>query len=184
LDNSSIIVPFAPNLFKNNASANFIHTLSLPDVRIVAAEFLVTNAFGPSQATQESFAYLNPDDSLRTLSGGQFSLQVNGYLATQQNAAPPLLVEASHAIRDIRATVNQASNGYDVVIQVLQNSTQVANLTIPAGALISSNIVKGANLPPLMEGALLTINVALNLSTSNTKTAVSPGRDLTVTIRL
>jgi hypothetical protein len=185
LDNTALVVPFAPNFFQNQASANYIHTVSLPDVRILAAEFLVTNAFGPSLTTQKSYAYLAADDGLRTLSGGQFSLQVNGYLATQQNASPPLVVETSHAIRDIRATVNQPSNGYDIVVQVLQGGLQFASLTIPSGTSISSAIVKGANLPPLLEGALLTINVALNLSaTSSASIGVSPGRDLTVTIRL
>jgi hypothetical protein len=185
LDNSSIVVPFPPDFFENRSSANYIHTVALPDVRIVAAEFLVTNAFGPSPATQKSYAYLAPDDSLRTLSGGQFSLQVNGYLATQHNAAPPLFVEAGHAIRDMRATVNQAANGFDIVVAVLQNGVQYGSpLTIPSGTSTSSSIVKGANLPPLVEGALLTINIALNLSSGSASNTASPGRDLTVTIRL
>jgi hypothetical protein len=185
LDSTVIIVPFAPNFFENQASANYMHTFSLPDVRIVAAEFLVTNSFGPSEATQETYANLTPDQSLRTLSGGQFSLQVNGYLATQQNAAPPLVVEASHAIRDIRATVNQAADGYDIIVQVFQNAVAYGNaLTIPSGTT-SSAIVEGAELPPLLVGSLLTIDIALNISTSAASTnGPGPGKDLTVTIRL
>ena len=33
------------------------------------------------------------DQGLRTLSGGQLSMQVEGYLATQTDAAPPLVIE-------------------------------------------------------------------------------------------
>ena len=76
LDNSTIIVPFAPGFFENASSSNYIHTVALPDVRIIAAEFLVNNAFGSSQALQQSYAVVPPESSLlRTLSGGQFSLK-------------------------------------------------------------------------------------------------------------
>jgi hypothetical protein len=120
---------------------------------------------------------------LRTLSGGQFSLQINGYLATQQNAAPPLLVQATHAIRDMRATVNQAASGYDIVVSVLQNGVLYGStLTIPSGDS-SSSIVEGVDFAPLLEDALLTIDIALNGVTATAATGISPGRDLTVTIR-
>ena len=157
----------------------------MPDVRVIAAELLMTNAFGPSQTLQQSFAFIPVDQSLRTLSGGQFSLQVNGDLATQQNAAPSLVIEAEHAIRDIRATVNQPANGYDLVVQILQNGIPYgASLTILSGASTSS-IVSGANLPPLLNSALLTIDVALNsVALTSASSAASPGRDLSVTIRL
>jgi hypothetical protein len=183
LDNRSIIVPFAPGFFENASAANYINTVALPDVRIIAAEFRVTNAFGNSQANTRSFANLAPDAGLRTLSGGQFSLQMNGSLATQQNAAPPLLVEATHAIRDMRATLNQPASGYDIVVTVLTGGIPYGDtLTILSGTS-SSSILKGANLPPLVEGALLTLNIALNGVPSTSVNGVSPGRDLTVTIR-
>jgi len=188
LDSTSIIVPFTPNFFENQASANYMHTISLPDVRILAAEFVVANAFGSSQATTKSYAYeanIDPDQTLRTLSGGQFSLQVNGYLATQQNAAPPLFVEASHAVRDIRATVSMAANGFDISVQVLQNGLAYGSaLIIPSGTTTSAALIMGAALPPLVEGALLTINVTLNTGSAVAANGPNPGRDLTVTIRL
>jgi hypothetical protein len=184
LDNSIIIVPFAPGFFENASSSNYIHTVALPDVRIIATEFFVNNAFGKGQAVQQSYAFVPPESSLlRTLSGGQFSLQVNGYLATQQNAAPLLLVQATHAIRDMRATVNQAASGYDIVVSVLQNGVLYGStLTIPSGDS-SSSIVEGVNFAPLLEDALLTIDIALNSVTATSATGVSPGRDLTITIR-
>lgn len=184
LDTSTIIVPFAPGFFENASSSNYIHTVALPDVRIITAEFFVNNAFGQSQTLQQSYAVVPPESSLlRTLSGGQFSLQINGYLATQQNAAPPLLVQATHAIRDMRATVNQAASGYDIVVSVLQNGVLYGStLTIPSGDS-SSSIVEGVDFAPLLEDALLTIDIALNGVTATAATGISPGRDLTVTIR-
>ena len=187
LNSTAIVVPFAQNFFENSASANFMHTISLPDVRVVAAEFVVTNSFGQSESTQQSYAAVDPDEGgLRTLSGGQFSVQVNGYLATQQNAVPPLVIEASHAIRDIRATVNQPAIGYDIAVQLLQNGAPYGSvLLIPSGTTTSSSIALGSPLPPLLVGGLLNINVTLNVNSSASLTnGPSPGRDLTVTIRL
>jgi hypothetical protein len=184
LDNSTIIVPFAAGFFENAASANYLHTVALPDVRIIAAEFFVNNAFGAGQALQQAYGIVPPESSvLRTLSGGQFSLQVNGYLATQQNAAPPLLVQATHAMRDMRATVNQPASGYDIVIAVLQNGVLYGSaLTIKSGDS-SSSIVEGVDFAPLLEDALLTLDITLNSVATTSSVGVSPGRDLTVTMR-
>ena len=195
LDTSFVVVPFSPNFFENSASINYIHTFSLPDVRIAAAEFFVTNSFGDSPSSVLCCANDANGGGLRTLSGGQFSLQVSGYLATQQNAAPPLVIgDASHAVRDLRATVSQAPSGYNVSVDILQNNVWYCNLTIGSGNTQSGpedangvystpGITSGVNLPPLEADATLTINVALELVSGSTA-ALSPGRDLTVTIRL
>ncbi len=181
LDSTVIIVPFATNFFGNRASVNFLHTFSLPDVRVCATEFYVTNAFGDSQTQQQCYTTTS-DGGLRTLSGGQFSLQASGYLATQQNAAPPLLVEASHAVRDIRANVSQAPSGYNILINVLQNTAPYCALTINTDTSISA-VLDGANLPPLVEGSAISMNITLEV-VENYPGSMSPGRDLTVTIRL
>jgi hypothetical protein len=174
-------VPFALNFFENRAALNFVHTITMPDVRICAAQFYVTNAFGDSAGKQLCYT-TGPDGGLRTLSGGQFSLQVGSTLATQQNAAPALLIEASHAVRDMRASVTQAPSGYNIAIDVLQNGVKYSSLTIPSGATVSS-VVDGVGLAPLIEGGVLTINVTLNVLQSF-QASMSPGRDLTTTIRL
>ena len=181
LDTKVIIVPFASGFFENRASINFLHTFSLPDARVSAAEFFVTNAFGNSQAQQVCFTQTN-DGGLRTLSGGQFSLQVSGYLGTQQNAAPPLVIESSHAVRDVRAGLNQAASGYDTAIQLLQNGVEYCSLAIPSGSS-NSTLLDGVNLPPLQAEGAITINISLTPSGTPTG-ALSPGRDLTVTMRL
>lgn len=184
LQETTLVLPFARDFFHNRASINYIHTVSLPDIRICAAQLYVTNSFGDGQANAQCFTSI-PDGGLRTLSGGQFSLQVSGYLATQQDAAPPLLVEATHAVRDIRATVSQAPQDYTINVTILQNGTPYApSLSIAPGA-ITSNIVDGVTLPPLQESALLTANITLDLPQNfQASGSTSPGRDLTVTIRL
>ncbi len=181
LDTKVIIVPFASGFFENRASINFLHTFSLPDARVSAAEFFVTNAFGNSQAQQVCFTQTN-DGGLRTLSGGQFSLQVSGYLGTQQNAAPPLVIESSHAVRDVRAGLNQAASGYDTAIQLLQNGVEYCSLAIPSDSS-NSTLLNGVSLPPLQVEGAITMNVSLTLS-GTAAGALIPGRDLTVTIRL
>jgi hypothetical protein len=110
-------------------------------------------------------------------------LQVSGYLATQQNVAPPLVIgDASHAIRDARATLSQAASGYDISIDILQNGSQFCNLTIGSGNTIS-DIADGTNLPFLLADATLTMNITLE-PVDTTATSIFPGQDLTVTIRL
>ncbi len=187
LERAVLILPFAREFFENRASINYLHTASLPDVRVCAAQLYVTNSFGDSQAASNSYT-MRPDGGLRTLSGGQFSLQVSGYLATQQNAAPPLLVQAAHAVRDIRASVTQAPQDYTVEVTILQNGVlfggDAAALSIASGKA-TSNIVDGVNLPPLEEDAELTVNITLTLPQGFVPTPSSnPGRDLTVTLRL
>jgi len=110
---------------------------------------------------------------------------VSGYLATQQNAAPPLLIEAAHAVRDIRATVSQPPQGYSLTVTILQNGAAYgSDLVIGAGEL-TSNIVSGVSLPPLSEDAALTVNIGVAaIQGAQTASNLSPGRDLTVTIRL
>ena len=173
-----LVVPFVSNFFQNRASVNLIHSFNMPDVRIVAAEFFVSNGFGSSQTTTKC---LVGQDSygLRTLSGGQFSLQMSGFVADQPNATPPVLIEASHAIRDIRATLGQPSSGYDTKIQ---NGITVCSLSVPPGET-SSELIDGSKTAILNKEAVIATNVYSILS-AQTSLPPRPGKDLTVTIRL
>jgi hypothetical protein len=112
-------------------------------------------------------------------------------LAVQTNAAPPLTVESTHAIRDIFATVGTAPTasptaGEQPVQMTLmvssdpsQPGTPLCQLTIPAGSNMS-NIVNGFGLGPLMAKSILQLNITSVPSASD----ALPGSDLTVTIRL
>ena len=125
-----------------------------------------------------SFGATN-DGGLRTLSGGQVTLQVDGYLAVQTNATPPFVVEGTHAVRDIAAVLSEAPVGGSVQLRILQNTTSYATLTIPAGQTTSAAI-SGSDLPPLAAGARLRLDILSVPGAPNTL----PGKSLTVTIRL
>ncbi|HSU33364.1 MAG TPA: phage tail protein [Bryobacteraceae bacterium] len=185
LQTTSVVLPFERGFFQNKASVNYLHTVSMPDCRVFAAQMSMTNVFGDGQTATNSYV----DAPLRTLSGGQFSLQLGGYLATQSNAAPALLVQNTHAVRDIWASLGQAAQGYSIGVEILQNGVQYCSFVIPVQGSSSPTgsvdqtkpalYVDGSSLPPLQEGATLAMNVSLQSAGSQ----LSTGRDLTVTIR-
>jgi hypothetical protein len=180
LDSSTVVMPFAPGFFENRASLNYLNTVSIPDIRVAAAELFVTNSFGNSQTF--SVCYASNTAPLRTLSGGQFSLQVNGYLATEQNAAPPLVVEATHAVRDIRMSLTQPPTGYVITVDLLQNGTEYCQLVYDPSQTTPTAVIDGTNLPPVLEYAVLSLNITVTLI-PNYDLALNPGNDLTVTVR-
>ncbi len=172
------IVPFVEDFFGSPASGSFVESIFLPDARIGAAEFWVTNVRGAGPAAHVSYG-ATTDQGLRTLAGGQLSIQIDGYLAIETDAAPPLVIESAHAARDIFATVNEAPSGGPVQMQLRQGSTVYCTLTIADGAT-TSNVVDGFGLSPLAAGALVSLDI---LSVPGSSSAL-PGRDLTVTVRL
>jgi hypothetical protein len=178
LRRSVAIIPFVRGFFGSPASGAFSYSMFLPEVRIGAAELYMTNAVGGGLVSQATFG-ATVDQGLRTLGGGQISIQVQGYLAIQNSAAPPLVIEDSHAARDIFAVLREAPDGGAVEMQLRQNDTVYCTLTIADGATIS-NVVSGFGLPALAAAA------RLNLDVTSVPTAAGtlPGRDLTVTIRL
>ncbi len=175
LERKVFVASFVRGFFGSRASGNYAYPIYLPDVRIASGELFVTNNCGNSPT--EVVCFTNTMDAgIRTLSGGQFSIQIEGFLAIQTNAAPPLVIQASHSVRDIFAVVRDAPTGAAIELRLRQNETMYCTLTIPAGETMS-NVVNGFGLPPLAAGAQLNLDV---VSVGTT----TPGRDLTVTLRL
>jgi hypothetical protein len=172
------IVPFVKGFFGSPASGSFSHSIFLPDVRVGAAEFFVTNSIGNGPVAKGAFGGIT-DQGLRTLAGGQISVQVEGYLAIQTDATPPLVMEEAHAARDIFAVVREAPSGGAMEMQLRQGDTVYCTLTIADGATVS-NVVSGFGLPPLAASARLNLDITAVPSAAGTL----PGRDLTVTVRL
>ncbi|MFB3777232.1 MAG: phage tail protein [Bryobacteraceae bacterium] len=172
------ILPFTKDFFGSPASGNLSFPIYLPDARIACAEFTATNMKGESAPSRVCYT-ITTDNGLRTLAGGQLSIQVEGYLAIQSDVAPPLVVEASHAAGDILAIVREAPTGGPLELRLRQNEETYCQLTIAAGATIS-NVVNGFGLPPLVSSAQLSLDI-LSVPEAG---AGTPGRDLTVTIRL
>jgi len=100
-------------------------------------------------------------------------------LGIQTDAAPPLVIENTHAARDIFAVVREAPDGGAIEMQLRQGATVYCTLTIGDGTTVS-NTVGGFGLPPLVSGEQISLDILSVPGAPNTL----PGRDLTVTIRL
>ena len=170
----TMIPPFPRNFFGSPYSGSWAYPIALPDARVASAELFVTNAIGNSQTA--SIHLTNNDDlGLRTFAGGQYSIQVSGFLSVDQAAAPPLVVEASHSVREVYAVLGGPSDS-PIVLQVNLNDAPYCTLNIATGMTVS-DAVDGKSLGLLPVGARLTLSV-LAVGT------VDPGADLTVLIRL
>ena len=172
------VMPFPRDFFGASGSGSYSFRVLFPDVRIAAADFFVTNSKGNSGVGQRAFTS-TVDLGIRTLSGGQISIQVEGPLAIQSDVAPPFVVDAAHSVRDVFAHLGAAPTVSQVELQVTQNGVPYCSLSVPAGATVS-DVVDGAILGPLQTGALLGVNVVAVPQTPDSL----PGADLTVTIRL
>ena len=116
------------------------------------------------------------DGGLRTHSGGQYSIEVEGFLAIENGVTPDLVVEATHAARDVFAVVRQAPAGGPIEVHLNQNGVLYCTLTIAAGST-NADPVDGFGLPPLLSGARLSADITQVGTTA-------PGADLTVIVRL
>jgi hypothetical protein len=175
LSTQVLIVPFIKDFFGSPASGDWNYSLPLPNVRIASMECFVTNSQGNSPTSVGALTN-TIDEGLRTLSGGQYSFQVAGFLAVQTGAAPDISIEGPHAIRDIFALVKTPASDSTIGLNVNLNGTLLCSLSIPANSTIS-NVVRGLLLPVLTTGSLLSLDL-----TSVGLTV--PGADLTVVIRV
>ncbi len=175
LQQTTVIVPFVADFFGSPYSGAWSFPTPLADCRIASAELFVTNVIGNSP-TGSICLTGTTDYGLRTLSGGQFSFQVEGFLAIETGATPDIIVENAHSARDVYAVIRQAPSGGAVELQINQNGAAYCTLTIADGATVS-NSVDGATLPPLIAGATLSLDIEM-------VGATNPGADLTVIIRL
>jgi hypothetical protein len=175
LSRKVVVAPFPRDFFGSPSSGSWSFPVRIPGVRIASAELTVTNQKGDSPAAELCLTQ-TLDYGLRTLSGGQFSIQVEGFLPIENSVAPELVIDAAHAVRDVFAVVSQAPSGGPIELLLRHNGDVYCALTIPQNATMSS-AVSGLGLPPLAVGARLSLDI----------TAVgpaAPGADLTVTVRL
>jgi hypothetical protein len=172
------IVPFSRDFFGSPASGSYNYTVNLSHARVAAADLFVTNQRGDSPVDQRHFT-ATAEFGLRTMLGGQLSLQVEGPLSIEDDATPPLVIEDYLAMQDIYAVVQEAPTEIPVELRLRQDSDVICTLTIPVNAT-TSNVVDGFGLAPLRAGSLLHLDI---VSVGQTVTS-TPGADLTVTVRL
>jgi hypothetical protein len=168
------IAGFPQGFFGSPYSGTWSFPVPLPDVRVVSAQLFVTNQKGNSPTASACLTHL-VDSGLRTLSGGQYSVQVEGFLSVDQSAAPALVVDAAHSVGDIYAVLGAAADG-TVRLELNINGSAYCQLVFQSNENIS-NDVSGQGLPPLAAGDQITLAVQ---SVGQTY----PGADLTVIIRL
>ena len=177
LEQKTFIASFARDFFGSPASGSYSFPMTMPNARIAAAELFVTNVRGNSPTALRCFT-ATTDYGIRTMSGGQLTIQVDGYLAIQADAAPPLVMDTTRAARDIFAMVRQAPTEVPIELRLKQSGTTYCLMTIAVGSTIS-NTVNGFGLPPLLMGSDVSLDI---VSVGQTATSL-PGRDLTVTVR-
>lgn len=168
------VVPFPLDFFGSPLSGNWTYSLPLANTKVASAELFVTNSKGASPTGAINLTQ-SVDYGLRTLSGGQYSFQVQGYLAVDSNPAPNVIVAAARAVQDIYAIVKQAPVGGAIQIDLSQNGSPYCSLTIPDGGTVSPS-VDGYGMPLLAQAQLSIAITGVGQS--------SPGSDLTVILRL
>jgi hypothetical protein len=176
LQRKRFALPFVRGIFGTPASGSYSQSLIVPDIRIVVAELYVTNVKGNSRVGSNCYSRL-ADGGIRTLSGGQFSMQVDGPLSVQADAVPRISIEAPHALRDLFAEVVEPSTGAPIQVRVTVDGEIYATLTIPPGETLSDPVLDGLTLTPLQAGSKLGMDV---VGVGNDR----PGSGLTVTMRL
>jgi hypothetical protein len=174
LASRSFISPFPDGFFGSPYCGGWSYPIYLPDVRVASAQLWMTNRKGTGAAGTIALTH-SSDDGLRTLSGGQYSIQVSGFLAVDQSVGPALVIDAAHAVRDVFAVLGTAADA-PVQLQLNVNGSPYCQLAFGAGALVS-NAINGTSVSPLQSNSQLTLAV-LAVGQS------SPGADLTVLIRL
>jgi hypothetical protein len=138
----------------------------------------MTNSRGNGETRKVSFT-ATIDEGIRTYSGGQYTIQVDGFLAVQTATSPPIVVDRAQPIRDILAVVRDAPTGDAIHLAVRVDDELLCNLSIPTGQTASDRI-SGFGFTPLPALSRLT----LDIDSVGFAIGTTPGRDLTVTIRL
>ena len=174
LASASAIAAFPSGFFGSAYSGAWTYPVILPDVRVACAELFVTNNKGNSPTASIALT-ATTDLGLRTTSGGQYTIQVDGFLSVDQYAAPPLVMEASHAVRELYAVLGTAADA-QVNLQLNVNGRPYCSWFFDSSTAVSQSVA-GNTLPPLAAGSQVTLSI---LSVGQ----VYPGADLTVLIRL
>ena len=175
LQSKLAIASFARDFFGSPASGGWGLPVLLPDARVASGELFVSNSRGASP-TAVAAVTNTIDGGMRTLSGGQYSIEVAGFLAIENGAAPDLVIDATHSVREIYAVVRQAPTDAPVIVRVNQDGAEYCTVAIAADGNMSS-VQDGLLLPPLTIGARITMDIT-------SVGATNPGSDLTLIIRL
>lgn len=164
------LIPFVGSFFGTPASGEWLGTVPLADAVVWAAELQLTNARGPGSVGRLALA-----DGLRTLSGGQITLRVDGTLAVDSSPSSDVVVENDHKIGAIRGYLKRPPTGSRLEVVVTQDGTALASLRFAPGQVIS-DVVDGQILPKVRSKARLGLQIT-------TVGMEQPGAGLTVALQ-
>jgi hypothetical protein len=178
LTHRGMVFPIPLQFFGSPSSGAFRQSFYLPHARVAAAKLVFTNSVGTGAAGTQVFTALS-EYGLRSGYGGQYALYVEGYLAIENDAAIPLVVDRDHSVRDVYATLQSPPTAGAVSLDILMDDEVYCSLHFAQGAVFS-NTVSGVTLPPLRAGTKLSVNITSVVHYGNT----IPGKDLSIRIRL
>ncbi|MBI4890734.1 MAG: hypothetical protein HY821_08930 [Acidobacteria bacterium] len=178
LSRRTVVLPFSKGFFGSSASGSYSQSIDLANARVAAAELFMTNDRGNGPTGALAFT-MTAMGGLRTMSGGQYSMQYEGELAVMDSIAPELVVESTRVVLDVRARLGVAPIAEPVAVRVLVNDVLFASLVVTAGAR-NSNAVSGFGKAALREGD----RIRAQIESVGLGGGSYPGRDLTVTVRL
>jgi hypothetical protein len=174
------IAPFPPDFFGSPYSGSWSFPIILPCVRVASAELYVTNRVGNSP-TRTVCLTDTIEKGLRTLSGRQINLAIEGTVAIEADAVPPARLSQASSVRDIFATVDQSPIGSPLSCVIRVNRVAVATLSIQPGQIVSNTIDMTSD--PSVEGLVIPADqpVALDVTAVGSE---YPGRRLIAIVRL
>lgn len=105
-------------------------------------------------------------------------MQVEGHLAIQTDAVPPIIMDTDRSVRDVFADVLEPPTLVPIELRIKADGERVCTLTIPVGET-KSNVVDGGTLGYLRANCRLGLDIVAVGQTYES----APGRDLTVTVR-
>ncbi len=178
LDRRDEVITLLPGLLSATAGARFRYNTVLPNVRIAAADLSIYNRIGQGAVREECYTQLI-DGGLRTLSGGQISFSIAGYLMIEASATSPYVAERDLVVGDVYASVVEPPVGAPVQIVLRVDGSEYCSLSIAAGSFTSAPVSR-FNVAPIPAGAAITVDI-LNVPPASLGT---PGRDLAVFLQV
>jgi hypothetical protein len=173
------IAPFPREFFGSPYCGDWSFPILMPDVRVASAELFVTNDHGASPVSSICMTGTN-ENGMRTLSGGQIDLTVDGVVAIASNAVPAVTLPQARSIRDIFATAEQTPVGSNLSCVLNVSGTPIATLTIEQGKYTSNAIDMTTN--PSVWGLVIPASQPIMLDVIAVGSSY-PGKRLTGTIR-
>lgn len=178
LTRREMTIPFVPGYFSSTSAVGFRYNFRLPNVRISGADMTLYNRVGASERSEECYTGVT-NFGVRTLSGGQITMNVQGYLAIEASAGNSFVLDRATVVRDVSAYVQEPPVGADVEIMVRLNGAPYCELVIEDGSHVATAVSR-FNVAPLPSGGTLSFDV-LNVPPASVGT---PGRDLTVLLQI